>query len=98
MIGVLDIYGRNVVTSEGAAWRLHRKITSRPFSERNNQLVHEESVRQALQMMESWDLKSHNGAVTIERSPSPPKYCQANSRPKTETMKFALHVITGAGF
>lgn len=64
---VLDIYGRNVVTSEGATWRLHRKITSRPFSERNNQLVHEESVRQALQMMESWELKSHDGAVTIER-------------------------------
>lgn len=64
---VLDIYGRNVITSEGATWRLHRKITSRPFSERNNQLVHEESVRQALQMMESWELKSHDGAVTIER-------------------------------
>ena len=64
----LDIYGRNVVTSEGSTWRLHRKITSKPFSERNNQLVHDESVRQALQMMQSWTSQSHNGRITIEKS------------------------------
>lgn len=33
---ILDIYGRNVVTTEGAEWRMHRKITGPPFSERIN--------------------------------------------------------------
>lgn len=66
-IGILDIYGRNVLTSEGAAWRLQRKITARPFSERNNQLVHDESVKQATQMMESWESQMYDNAVVIEK-------------------------------
>lgn len=32
----INIYGRNVVTTEGKEWRLHRKVTSPPFSEKNN--------------------------------------------------------------
>lgn len=66
-VASLDIYGKNVVTSEGTAWRLQRKITARPFSERNNQLVHEESVKQATQMMESWESQFHEGTVVIEK-------------------------------
>jgi cytochrome P450 len=64
---VLNIYGRNVVTTEGTEWRLHRKITSRPFSERNNQLVHEESVRQTIQMMAAWESKIQDGTVIVEK-------------------------------
>jgi len=64
---VLDIYGRNVVTLEGPEWRLHRKITSRPFSEKNNQLVHSETVRQANEMMASWEKKAVNGTVVVEK-------------------------------
>jgi cytochrome P450 len=66
-VGVLDIYGRNVVTTEGAEWRMHRKITSRPFSEKNNQLVHDESVRQTIQMMASWESQSKNGSFIVEK-------------------------------
>ena len=67
MVGILDVYGKNVVTTEGSSWRLHRKITSRPFSEKNNQLVHDESVRQATQMMASWDQNAKNGAVLVNK-------------------------------
>jgi hypothetical protein len=31
--GVLDLYGRNVLTTEKEEWRLHRKITAPTFSE-----------------------------------------------------------------
>ena len=34
--GVLDIFGKNVVTTTGPLWRIHRKITSPQFNERNN--------------------------------------------------------------
>ena len=34
--GVLDLFGRNVVTTTGQHWRAHRKITAPPFNERNN--------------------------------------------------------------
>lgn len=68
-VGVLDIYGKNVVTTEGTDWRTHRKITARPFSEKNNQLVHEESVRQSIQMMADWESKSATpNTVVVEKS------------------------------
>lgn len=66
-VEILDIYGKNVVTLEGPEWRLHRKITARPFSEKNNQLVHSETIRQATQMMASWEKKAVNGTVLIEK-------------------------------
>ena len=42
--GAVDIFGKNVVTTEGALWRYHRKITSPSFNERNNRLVWDESL------------------------------------------------------
>jgi hypothetical protein len=35
----LDIYGPNVVTTEGSTWQKHRKITGPPFNERNSGYV-----------------------------------------------------------
>lgn len=50
----VDIYGKNVVSTEGAYWRHHRKITSPPFTEKNNYLVWQESLHQAQSMMAGW--------------------------------------------
>src|SRR5690349_8530879 len=41
---VLDIYGQNVVTTEGAEWKMHRKATSPGFNEKNNALVFTETI------------------------------------------------------
>ena len=60
------VYGPNVVTSLGDEWKLHRKITSRTFSERNNQLVHSETTKQASQMMASWERRAKGGSLIIE--------------------------------
>jgi len=67
MVDVLDIYGKNVLTLDGPEWRRHRKITARPFSEKNNQLVHSETIRQANQMMASWEKRSENGVAVVEK-------------------------------
>jgi cytochrome P450 len=66
MVASLNIYGRNVVTTEGGDWRHHRKITSRPFSEKNNLLVHNESIRQANQMMKTWEDKAVDGKFVLK--------------------------------
>jgi len=47
----VDLYGKNVVSTDGQLWRHHRKITSPPFTERNNVLVWQESLHQAQSMM-----------------------------------------------
>ncbi|KAG8751176.1 hypothetical protein FRC12_012554 [Ceratobasidium sp. 428] len=48
-------YGPNVVTLEGDAWKRHRRITQRAFSEENSKLVWSESVFITEKLFEKWD-------------------------------------------
>ncbi|TVY45728.1 Cytochrome P450 [Lachnellula subtilissima] len=78
----LDVFGENLDSVNGREWQRHRNITTPPFNERNSNMVWIESLRQAKGMLRSW---SHAGEVgTTETS--------------QDTMKLALHVLTGAGF
>lgn len=81
----LDIYGRNVVTTEGAAWRQHRKATSPPFTEKNNHLVWAESIELANAMLSSWVGPDGQGDQTVDRV-------------MDDTMRLSLYVISRAGF
>ncbi|KAI0064392.1 cytochrome P450 [Artomyces pyxidatus] len=42
---VLMFFGRNIVASEGDEWKRYRKIAAPAFSEKNNKLVWDETVR-----------------------------------------------------
>lgn len=81
----LDIYGKNVVTTEGDVWRKHRKATSPPFTEKNNHLVWDESIRQAQAMLSSWVGQDGQGHQTVDRL-------------MDDTMRLSLNVISAAGF
>ncbi|KIP06369.1 hypothetical protein PHLGIDRAFT_515467 [Phlebiopsis gigantea 11061_1 CR5-6] len=41
----LRLYGGNIIASEGDEWKRHRKVSAPAFSERNNRLVWEETVK-----------------------------------------------------
>ncbi|KAI1502566.1 cytochrome P450 [Biscogniauxia marginata] len=51
---ILGQYGDNVVTLEGAAWRMHRKVVSASFNEKNAALVFKESIRQTKGLIDLW--------------------------------------------
>lgn len=51
---ILNQFGRNVITTEGAEWRKHRKATAASFNEKNSALVFRESIRQAQGMLNHW--------------------------------------------
>ncbi|KFY26979.1 hypothetical protein V493_03762 [Pseudogymnoascus sp. VKM F-4281 (FW-2241)] len=82
---VLDIYGRNVVTTEGPEWRMHRKATAPGFNEKNNSLVFTESVAQAQGMVRKWMDGSDTSSPTLTDIP-------------TDSMRVALHIISAMGF
>ena len=63
----VDVYGKNVLSTEGAVWRQHRKATSPPFTEKNNHLVWMESIDQASDMLASWVGPDGKGESTVER-------------------------------
>lgn len=83
-IGV-DVYGKNVVSTEGAAWKHQRKITSPPFTEKSNRVVWIESLRQAELMLTSWVGSSGDGPRSV-------------ATVAADTMRLSLHVISRAGF
>ncbi|KAH9825990.1 Cytochrome-P450, partial [Teratosphaeria destructans] len=85
MYSSIDIFGKNVVSTEGAVWRHHRKITSPPFTEKNNHLVWVESLHQAQSMLGTW---------VSERDHSSPAIWDVAA----QAMRLSLHVISRAGF
>jgi len=85
MYGAVDIYGKNVVSTEGSVWRHHRKIVSAPFTEKNNLLVWRESLHQAQAMLQGW-MASGDGKNALVKNVS------------EDTMRLSLHVISRAGF
>ena len=81
----LNIYGKNVVTTEGQEWRHHRKITSPPFAEKNNHLVWAESLHQAQAMVQGWMGDNSNRSQTVNNIAE-------------DAMKLSLNIISRAGF
>jgi cytochrome P450 len=82
---ILEIFGRNLISTEGGEWKQHRKITSPGFNEKNNVLVFAESCRQAQGMLRKWTEQAKSGNLTLEEVP-------------TDTMRLTLHIISRIGF
>ncbi|KAF8649578.1 hypothetical protein AX16_005669 [Volvariella volvacea WC 439] len=82
---VLDLFGENVVTTEGPTWARHRKHTSRPFSERNNSLVWRETLSQAQGMLRKWDTFTTGAHADVHNF-------------QEDVRSLALNVISAAGF
>jgi hypothetical protein len=81
----INVFGRNLVSAEGQLWRRHRKITSPPFTEKNNHVVWAESIHQADSMLKAWtgmDGKSQHTIRTVAH----------------DAMRLSLHIISRAGF
>jgi hypothetical protein len=97
--GIMDMYGKNVVTVEGAEWRRHRKVTGAQFNEKSNALVWKESLFQAQEMVRCW----YQGIAAGERVVDETKK-HNRDKPSTiyelgrDTMKLSLGVISRAGF
>ncbi|KAF9255705.1 cytochrome P450 [Marasmius fiardii PR-910] len=83
MYGVLSFFGPNVVVSEGDDWRRYRKLTSPSFSDENNKLVWNESIKIVTDLFENvWGQQE---AIHLEH-------------PLDITLPIALYVISVAGF
>ncbi|KAJ3403799.1 hypothetical protein HDV05_007604 [Chytridiales sp. JEL 0842] len=90
--GVLDIFGQNVVTTEGSEWRRHRKFSAPSFSEKNMYLVHEETIAAMRMMFAAWESQAKTNGVDIENKG---EFVVNVSR---DMFHMALAVISAAAF
>ncbi|MBE3111075.1 MAG: cytochrome P450, partial [Acidobacteria bacterium] len=81
---MLKQFGSNVLASEGAEWKLHRRVLSAAFSEKNAALVFTVSGEQTRGLVEKWmaDQGAGRPVETIDK----------------DTMKLALNIIAYVGF
>jgi len=84
---ILGLFGTNVVTTEGALWRLHRKATSASFNEKNAAHTFRETINQTQGMVRQWEAQEHEkgGDATIRTI-------------ELDTMTWALNIISYVGF
>jgi hypothetical protein len=81
----IEIYGKNVVSSEGAMWRRHRRLTSPAFTEKNNRLVWKETLAQTQVVLASW------------LGPGADGRCRTIRQVASDSMRLSLNVISHAG-
>ncbi|QDS75267.1 hypothetical protein FKW77_000853 [Venturia effusa] len=78
----INFYGPNVDTVNGETWNRHRRLTTPPFNEKNSALVWSETLGQAKDMVAKWEDRGEQDGAEMS----------------ADTMKLALHVLSGAGF
>jgi len=80
---VLSVFGANIVASEGEQWKKYRKIAAPAFSEKNNKLVWDETIRIIMDLFDN---------VWGDRSEIVVDHCV------DVTLPIALFIIGVAGF
>ncbi|KAF7852434.1 hypothetical protein EAF04_010974 [Stromatinia cepivora] len=92
---VLEVFGSNIVTTEGEEWRRHKRIVGKSFGEKSMGLVWEESIKQADGMVGVWRRRNEEGGKGGNVNEDMGlKVEDAGS----DTAILSLHVICVAGF
>ncbi|KAL5342476.1 cytochrome P450 [Aspergillus crustosus] len=85
-----QMYGANVLASEGSQWAYHHRYTAPAFNEKNNALVWSESIQQATEMLQYWEEQQANTGVSSSQFTLPDT--------REDILKLTLNIICAAGF
>lgn len=91
---ILNLFGKNILSSEGENWRRHKKIVGVGFGDKSNHYVFQESVKQSQGMLLEW-MHQHSKRGTTKEDES--KGFEVENAAEG-TAKLSLHVICAAGF
>lgn len=87
---ILAIFGSNMLCTEGAEWKVHRKGVSASFNEKNAAHIFVESIKQTQGMIDHW-LRDDVARTTRTRSGTIETL-------EHDTMTLALNIIAHVGF
>ncbi|TLS25595.1 hypothetical protein PpBr36_07346 [Pyricularia pennisetigena] len=92
--GVLEMLGANIVTTEGAVWKMHRKVTSSLFNETSAANAFDETIRQTQSMLRLWRGHGDNDGQDDQNAADR----RTISSLAHDTMTLALNIIGTIGF
>lgn len=95
---VLEIFGRNMLSSEGAEWKMHRKGVSASFNERNAAYIFRESIMQTQGMIEYWLGGAEEGEEDKKGGGGSKAASGTVETLEHDTMTLALNIIAHVGF
>lgn len=87
---VLEIFGPNVVTTNGKVWERHRRTTIPPFNERVSETVWDEAASQAEGARKKWFSLSSKKQDSQEE--------EGVRSTREDTTRIAFNVLSAAGF
>ena len=80
----MNLFGRNVLTTEGVVWRFNRKFISPAFNNNVDKLVWTQSLYHARAMLDAWIGDSRRSSTLVTTA--------------ADTLTLSFNVICGAGF
>ncbi|KAF2688987.1 cytochrome P450 monooxygenase-like protein [Lentithecium fluviatile CBS 122367] len=86
LLAMLDVFGPNLSTTNGADWQRQRKCTAASFNEQSNGLVWTESLRQGQQLLAYWKKGDKNKSSTMAQDA------------RTLTLDVLVHAAFGKSF
>jgi cytochrome P450 len=87
---IMKIFGTNILTTEGAEWKRHKKVVGPSFSERSCGLVWQVSLKEVQGMVGLWERKEKERSEEL-------KVLRVEDT-SVDTAILSLHVICAAGF
>ncbi|KAF7958417.1 hypothetical protein EAE96_001965 [Botrytis aclada] len=85
--GIVDLYGKNILTTEKEEWKRHKKVVAPAFSEKSYAVVWKETMNQAHGMLRHWSGAKDSNEENLEVKDTAP-----------DTAVLGLHVISGAAY
>ncbi|KAL3471117.1 cytochrome P450 [Aspergillus californicus] len=87
-----QMFGANVLASEGKQWAYHHRYTAPAFNEKNNALVWTESIQQAREMTNSWEKQYLDNDTPTAKM----RFTLPDAR--EDILKLTLNIICSGGF
>ncbi|KAF7864008.1 hypothetical protein EAF04_006973 [Stromatinia cepivora] len=85
--GIVDVFGKNILTTEKDEWKRHKKVIAPAFSEKSNVLVWKETIKQTNGMLRFWSRTKGSDDENLNVK---------NTAPDVAVL--TLHVISGAAY
>lgn len=63
---MFELFGENIISTEGDEWKRHRKVVAKAFSEPNNKLVWQETVNIMLDLFSMWEMDGIGDEISVE--------------------------------